>query len=173
MAVDLNTVRQGLRAFVGNLGGNEIKLAKVKAVDLPNKQCTVALAEDENIVLEKVMLSVFTEGEAAEVVEPKADSFVLICNVDGVSNWAVLKYSEAETITLMGGLLGGLVKVESLVTRLNAIEDKLNEVLNAVKSHTHSPVPANGTAPPSTELAGLTTIVKTQKTDIENDKIKQ
>ena len=77
-------------------------------------------------------------------------------------------------ITLNNGSLGGLVKLNDLVNRLNLIENKVNSLIGKYNSHTHILTLSTGTgtaAPTATTEAG--TLTPTQPQDIENDKIIQ
>lgn len=82
-----------------------------------------------------------------------------------------------EGFMLNGGKLGGLVKIQELVKRMNAIEDKLNNLISSVKTHTHPPIPLApaGAAPvlPSLNLSALTPLLeKTQQGKLEDEKVK-
>ena len=75
------------------------------------------------------------------------------------------------------GTLDGMVKVNSLVTKLNAQENKLNALITAIAT-TFIPVPNDGGAALKALIAGLvpTTLAPTTptvKADLENTKIKQ
>jgi hypothetical protein len=74
---------------------------------------------------------------------------------------------EGNSITINDGNLGGLVKVNDLVSRLNNIEQAFNELLVKLTAHVH----ADST--PSPVLSVLTPISVTSKNMIENTKIKQ
>jgi hypothetical protein len=72
----------------------------------------------------------------------------------------VLLYSDG-TVQLNGDSFGGIGKVEELVTRLNLLEQAFN-------THVHSGVTTGG----GTSAVPVKPVVKTNKSDIENNKVK-
>jgi hypothetical protein len=50
----------------------------------------------------------------------------------------IVKYSEVDTITINGGKLGGLIKIEELTK-------KINDLVSWCKNHTHSNANFSGT----------------------------
>ena len=83
-------------------------------------------------------------------------------------------YSEIETIHLRGDSLGGLIKIEDLVGKLNDIENKVNDLITKFNTHTHvyapGPLPPVPTAPPLTPETPIAPI--TLKSDLENEAVK-
>lgn len=79
---------------------------------------------------------------------------------------------DCEKITFNGGSNDGLIKINDLITKLNAVENDLNDLKTVLS--TWVPVPQDGGASLKTASASWSgaTITPTQKTDIENDKIK-
>lgn len=72
------------------------------------------------------------------------------------------------------GQLGGLVKVAELTTKLNNLEQLVNDLVTKYNSHTHILTLSTGTgtaAPTATTETG--TLTPTQQAEIENDLIKQ
>lgn len=100
------------------------------------------------------------------LIIPEIGSNVIVIKSDYIAPF-VVQYSGVDKVILRGGDLGGLVKVMSNVERLNLIENKVNVLLAAYNSHVHA---ANNTPTVSTVTGTLT---PTQKTDLENENIKQ
>jgi hypothetical protein len=71
------------------------------------------------------------------------------------------------------GSLGGLVKVNDLLTKINNLEYTLNALIDKFNSHTHPGVSSgsSSTAPTTSQEGGR--ITPTQLNEIENTKIKQ
>lgn len=111
-------------------------------------------------------------AESGVLTVPKEDSMVAVVWVSPVTA-VVVMVSEVEEIRLMGGGLGGLVKVEELVKRLNAVEEDLNNLKQVFQGWT--PVSQDGGA--TLKTAAMTwmgqQLTETQKSDIENEKVKQ
>lgn len=86
-----------------------------------------------------------------------ADTKMMISN-------GLIKFNEGD--------LGGLVKVIELTEKLNALENKVNQIISAFNSHTHILTLSTGTgsaAPTASPVSG--TLTPTQRADIENEKI--
>jgi hypothetical protein len=140
------------------------KVATVVSVDLENYTATV-LPEGE-AELDEVRLKAGIDGEVDGIVEvPKVDSDVLISLIgNDLDNAYIAKCSKVEKIIMFGGELGGLIKIEYLLQRINALETKMN-------THTHpvTVVPATGigtAAFTTSQIAPLTL-----RTDLEDTKV--
>ncbi|EAY28736.1 hypothetical protein [Microscilla marina] len=90
----------------------------------------------------------------------------------------ILKIDNEGNVTLHQGENKGLIKIESLVEKLNALEQKVNDLITDYKGHNHQYIDTTSTttansittsfeSPPS--IGNLT---ETQVTDLENDKVK-
>jgi hypothetical protein len=76
------------------------------------------------------------------------------------------------TIVINDGENGGLIKIEELVSKINALESKVNELLQTLQAVV-IPLAPSGTYPFATDFGDITPIQpETQVSDIENDKIK-
>ena len=65
------------------------------------------------------------------LVTPKAGTAVIVGSLSGdLTQLVVLAIDQAESITLNGGKLGGLINIEPLT-------QKINELVQAFNSHTH------------------------------------
>jgi hypothetical protein len=75
-----------------------------------------------------------------------------------------------EDFTFNQGDNKGLVKVVSLTTKLNNLENKVNEIISTFNAHFHTSAAAGSpTTPTATPIVGI--IIPTQQEDIENTKI--
>ena len=112
-------------------------------------------------------------AESGVMVVPKDGSVVAVVWVSKTTA-VVVMVAEVEEIRLMGGQLGGLVKVEELVKKLNAVEKDLNS-LKQVFLQDWVPVSQDGGAALKTAAATWAgrRLTETQKSDIENEKVKQ
>lgn len=111
-------------------------------------------------------------AESGVMVVPKDGSVVAVVWVSKTTA-VVVMVAEVEEIRLMGGQLGGLVKVEELVKKLNAVEKDLNSLKQVFQGWV--PVSQDGGA--ALKAAAATwagrRLTETQKSDIENEKVKQ
>lgn len=147
-----------------------VKVCQVVDVDTSDYTCT-ANPVDGTAQLTKVRLSPAL-GKYALMAVPKKESFVTVVMVNHLTAY-VVTISEAEKIYLNtnDGDFGGLVKVEQLVSRLNAIENAFNSFLTEYKTHIHSVNVAGAVTvnltPPSTQ----TSIETTQRDQLENTEV--
>ena len=162
-----------------NVGDYEICLEKkegenAKEVISINKRIT---PEDEgsvdvngNDILQEIKIedNEITIRNTKEEGENRVDKHFIKLNDEGVSiqvGEQTIEITENE-IKLNGGDLGGLIKIEALVERINLLED-------ALKNHQHTYINAGGTPTPTTgDLPDPNLLFNNlQKSQIENTKI--
>lgn len=139
---------------------------------IEGKSCTV---EIEGLAVPDIRLRASMTAEGEELlITPKVGTAVLVGSLSGdLTNLAVLSVDVAEMITLHGGRQGGLVLLEPLTKKLNALEEELNKLKQALSSAVT--VPNDGGASFKASLQGWagSQITKTQASELENPKIKQ
>lgn len=145
---------------------------EVVAVD--GLTCTVRIGDAD---IEGVRLRAsLTERERQILVVPKVGSAVTLgCLTADLNNPVVLQVDEVETITVNGGELGGLVKIQELT-------DKINELIEKFNSHTHTlgigAIKTTGSATAQTNTAAVNVPAITSKAaklnrkDYEDETIK-
>jgi hypothetical protein len=76
-----------------------------------------------------------------------------------------------------GGELGGMVAIEKLTAKLNALKDTLNNLVTAFNSHIHTTTATTGASTTPGIISPITTQAQSaeafSKTDYENEKVKQ
>ncbi len=163
-------IRNAIReiANAGNTAAFETYACTVTAVT--GAMCDVQRILDEKEIKE-VRLNATIQAAAGLLIVPKIGSVVLITNIDGDKNF-VSQFSEIEKITLnvetaieINGGTNGLVKIQELTDKLNALVQKYN-------GHTHS-VSTSGSATSQTGTASATTdrADTFNKSDYEDTKI--
>lgn len=185
---------------MGALGAKENELlgGKVVAgsVDESAMTCSVdIMLMDEPV--EGVLLNVTESNVKGLVPIPEDNSNVWLGWIDG--ELCVLKCAKVKKVLVdvpqvlvtcndvqfNGGKNGGLIKIEDLVSKMNRLEDKVNDLVtkhNALETsyngHTHIYSPGPSLPIPTATPLPLSTnsetpiAPKTQKTDLENTKIK-
>lgn len=133
------------------------------------------------------------QGSTVGVVQiPRKDSFVMVGYVaDGAAGMVILcddieevqvVIKDTDTasvvvdengVTMNGGKLGGMVKVEDITTRLNLIEKDINKLKQAFTSWT--PVLQDGGAKLKAGVASWAgnRLTESKRGDYENEKVKQ
>lgn len=82
-----------------------------------------------------------------------------------------LELTDGKT-TFNDGQLGGLVKIAQLTTKLNNLENLVNDLVSKYNTHTHVLALSTGTGTAAATLTQETTVLTpTQQADIEDDKI--
>ena len=145
-------------------------VGKVLEVDTDKAICKV---ESQNKTFFDVALRAINDGEnSGLLVVPEVNSIVLIGRQFESKNFSVVMTSTVSEIHLKGDDFNGLVKVSDLVTKLNDIENDIND-LKTVFS-TWVTVPNDGgaalKAAAGTWYASLLT--PTDQSEIENENVK-
>lgn len=99
------------------------------------------------------------------IIIPVVGSIVYV-TMDSETGGIVTGFSEVDEVYLRGDAFGGLVKVSYLVSKLNALENKVNAIITAYNAHVHT---ASNT--PTVSLI-VGTLTPTINSDIENTKVK-
>lgn len=163
-------IRKALQDICKQEGNNYVFTADVQKVE--GQMCEVVVGD---LVLSEVRLcSVIDGNDNNLVIEPKASSKVLVMDMSGgqMRDLVVIKVSEVETITVNGGKLGGLIKIEKLKENLGKITKRIDGIIDAIKSGV--PVAQDGgTALQKSIVASLESLTdKEDFSDIEDEKIK-
>ncbi|WP_299460564.1 hypothetical protein [uncultured Microscilla sp.] len=144
--------------------------AEVMSVSKGDNTCVVKKMSSE-LEFEGIRLVSNTDStEGNTVFYPQVGSIVSIVFDTGSLSGFVTATSQTEEVLLNGGENGGLVMVEILVSKLNVIEQKLNDFISEYKDHNHlhPQGPTTAFVKPST----LTSLDKTKQDDLENKKVK-
>ena len=119
-------IKEAIRAIANGGGGKTFFTAEV--VKVTGDTCTV---KSDGLEMSDVAICAIGGASGNSlVVVPKVGSTVLIADLsDGTRrDLCIVKYTEVESITINGGNLGGLVKIQELTNKLNALEDDINSL---------------------------------------------
>ena len=151
-------------------------LCTVNSVDTSERTCEVTPLNGKADLFDvrfQAELSL-TEGL---FIEPKVNSTVLVAFINSVQA-AVIMCSEIENIYIdtqgdtifNGGTNDGMVKVGDLVSKMNNLENKVNDLVTWSSTHTHTGVtPGPGSTGTAVGIVG--TLTPTQQSDLENTKV--
>ena len=158
------------------------KQCTVKSVNVAQRTCVCSPTDGSADVLGVYIEADYDETDSQPsgfFVVPKVDSLVIVTFLDK-DNAYISAWTEIESVVLKAGQFtfndganGGLIKIESLVSRLNDLE----KLLSQLKTDFTAWVPANndGGAALKTKLtAGFLTktVPDSKKSDFENEKVK-
>jgi hypothetical protein len=110
------------------------------------------------------------EKNTGFLIIPKDESLVLVTMINKHTGYVAM-FSEVEEIQLNGDNYDGLVKINDLVNKLNALENLVNNILTTLKATT-IPLAPSGTypfAPLYTAFSNIAPI--TSKNDLENQTV--
>lgn len=151
-------------------------LCTVNSVDNNERTCEVTPLNG-NADLGSVRIQATLELAEGLYIEPKVNSTVLVAYINQTQA-AVIQCSEIENIYIdtngntvfNGGHNGGLIKISDLVTKLNNLENKVNEIVTWSSAHTHTGVtPGPGSSGTAVGIVG--SLTPTTVNELENDKV--
>ena len=143
--------------LIGQLSGSAPAVLKVCTVTSVDRDARAIDCEplDESAPILGCSLQGDQEGEEGFLLLPKVGGYVIVGLVDGQDTGVVLLTDELdaldvkigdktlrithEGIVFNGGDLGGLIKVEELTAKLNAIEQDINDLKHAFSGWIPSP----------------------------------
>ena len=138
-------------------GGGRVTILQGIVKEVSGVTCTVEIG---SLTVSDVRLRASVNQEEKQIlITPEIGSAVILASLSGdMTNLVVVAVDVAESITINGGKLGGLINIEALTA-------KLNELVQVFNSHTHT-APNGPTTPPTTSAKQL------QRKDYEDEKIK-
>lgn len=170
MGADNTDLREAIRtlANVDELSIYESTICTVSNINTTTMTCDCSPIDGSADFLD-VLLCVNKKN--GFVLVPKDGTLVTITQLTE-SDAFLSMVSEVDSILLNGDTNGGIVKVIDLTTKLNNLENKVNQLIAAIVAWT--PVPNDGGAALKALLAtwSSTTLTLTVRGDIENTKVK-
>lgn len=144
------------------------KVATVVSVDLENYTATV-LPEGE-AELDEVRLKAGIDGVVDGIVEvPEVNSDVLISLIgNDPDNAYIAKCSKVQKIIMFGGELGGLIKIEEMLTQLN---NRFNLLKAAAIAGYTAQSAIDGSAGLNAYNAAITTLINIPRNVVEDVKV--
>ena len=147
--------------------------AEVNSVSMTDRTCEVTMigGKSANTLTVRLMAS----ADDGLLMKPTIGSTIVVMMSEYTAPF-VAKYSGVDSITMLGGDLKGLVKVDDLVTQLNNLEDFVKDLAQKYNAHTHPYMNATTPAVTSPILAPdqeIGVITNTQASDLENTNITQ
>ena len=188
MSSELRQIKEGIQRLAGTFGKDYVSTVDCDVTDVneANRSCSVTpLTTSLSTGFDEVFLC--ADPNDGLICIPEIGSTVRVA-VTNKGEKYILQFSDLQklritigqseltvvdgTIYLGDGSLGGLVKSNDLLSKLNALENKVNNVINSFNNHTHvaSSLGSPTTPPPIPIVGNLT---PTKISDLENNAIKQ
>ena len=162
----MTTTNELRRAFQQKYGEKPVTiLGTIAAVDENSKTCNI---DDDGFMMYGIRLQSVTNAAAGILKVPKIGAQALAVKIEDGDGFMLLDCAEYDKIIFNGGNNGGLINIESLVDKINAIENDLNSLKTVFKSWT--PVAQDGGSALKTAAADWAdqTITKTKTKDLED-----
>lgn len=162
----MTTTNELRRALQQKYGEKPVTiLGTIAAVDENSKTCNI---DDDGFMMYGIRLQSVTNAVAGILKVPKIGAQALAVKIEDGDGFMLLDCAEYSKIIFNGGNNGGLINIESLVNKINAIENDLNSLKTVFKSWT--PVTQDGGSALKTAAATWAgqTISKTQTKDLED-----
>jgi hypothetical protein len=178
-------IREAFKALVG-VSGAMTFLAEVKAVNETESTITVSLGND--LTLQDIRLRSIVDGDNGFYLIPQIGSQVMLLRLGSSDEFLAVGFSKYDKVIIKGETMSLEVNqdniifnasaldsfipdINKLVTKINNLEQSVNDLKTALKSWV--PIPQDGGA---SLKAGITawanmTITKTTKDDIKDPKI--
>jgi hypothetical protein len=179
-------IRKAIRTIVGNDTKTPFYVCQVSSVNKTAKTCdAVTIVGDAKTGINGIRLVV--NGNDSFVLYPAINSEILvmattnkeyyIVNVDILESISLIIGQQELEIDKTGFVFNqgnnGIPLSDKLVSKLNALESRVNNLINLFNAHTHVSVTSLGTPTPPVTLDTDAVITPTVQTDIESSYIKQ
>ena len=166
----MTMIAEHIRKLADN--GDEIyaKIGVVKTVNTKDRTCDVDPI-DGSATIFGVRLQADINGSDGFLIVPVKGSHVIVNFLNKNAAFVALTY-KIDYVNLRGDNYGGLIKIEELTSRLNAIEKDVNTLKTTFKSWVVNPNDGGLALKTASAAWYGNNITLTKKQDIENTKVK-
>ena len=109
------------------------------------------------------------EGNGVVII-PAVDSVVMVTMINSMTGYVGM-VSQVDSIQLLDGSFGGLIKIDEIVTKLNNLESDINDLKTAFSSWVVVPSDGGAALKAITATWFGSSLTPTVKGDLENDLI--
>lgn len=146
-----------------------------EVVSVSGNTCTVKHGKLE--LTDVRLVAVDDDRTNTMLITPTDGSVVLVADLSNgdMRDLCIVQYSNVKSIVFNGGKLGGLINIESLVSKINELVDAFNSHSHTIASgaiQTAGSATAQANAAPVTVPAITNAASKLSKNDFEDTKIK-
>ena len=144
--------------------------AEVKDVSIKDRTCEVTMigGKSANTLTVRLMAS----ADDGLLMKPTIGSTIVVMMSEYTAPF-VAKYSGVDSITMLGGDLKGLVKLDNVVTQLNNLENDITNLKNAFTSWLVVPNDGGSALKLASASWAGSPIINTQASNLENTNITQ
>lgn len=164
------TPREAILEIVKDKFKHKLRLGTIKPGTVSAGLCTVVPFDSEDVNgVGSEILEVRIQANPGNGIKPTpTDGSIVLIGEIAPFDYAILMYSDLDSLTLLDGSFGGLVEVVALTTKLNNLENLVNDLVSKYNVHTH---PVSGASTGVPVIPETTTLMPTVRADIENSEI--
>lgn len=161
-------ILKALGRFVDNRIPDKDIVCTVSSVDTGELTCVCSPVNGNADIIDVRLMTIAGNGF---LIIPAVNSKVTVSFLDNSSGY-VSQFSTVTEIQLNGDTYSGLVKIADLVTKLNNLENKVNDLITAMNTHVHTGVTtgAGSSAIGTVPIVGALT--PTVQANLENTTVK-
>jgi len=164
---EVTTIKEAIRSVIPDMNNYSV-ICTVSDIDLVKCVCNCT-PKDGGAVLVNVRINA-SNKDGFKLI-PKNNTDVVVTLINNTTGY-VSMVSEVDEIHLNGVNYDGLVRVIELTDKLNALENKVNDLITACSSQVVTLAPS-GTFPMASFFTSVTPLTPTIQTEIENITVKQ
>lgn len=158
-------IKKAIQTLAGEVDINTV-VCKVSNIDTTKNTCTCTPIDGTAEILGVRLMAGSSKGF---LIIPKDNSIVIVNMINSFTGY-VSMFSEVDKIYLNGDTYSGLVKIDDLVNKLNALENKVNALVLFTQTHIHSGGTISGSTGTATPLV-TGNLTPTTKNDLENKNV--
>lgn len=161
------TIADSIKLLSNKKDNNYNVVCTVKSFDSTENTCyCLPINGDADIFGVRVI----SDNKKGFLLIPKVGSVVIVSFLDNALPF-ISMFSEVDKIEINGSNYEGIVKVNELVTKINSLENLINNILTTLKNTT-IPLAPSGTYPFLPLYTAFSNIVPiTNKNDLQNPKV--
>ena len=164
------TIRESISILAGTHKPDKVYSisAEIMSVDIAARSCVcIQISGSVSTIINDVLLMASIDD--GFLIIPSVGSTVNIIKSDGMDTY-ICQYSEIDKIIFRGGDLGGLVKVHPLLSKINDLENIINDLVIKFNAHVH-PVVSIGAPTGPNSIIEPKILTPTILTELENKNI--
>lgn len=161
-------LRDAIRKMTQNVNEEVYSIpCEVASVDTSNNTCVCSPVNGDSDLIDVRLQAGSGNGV---LMIPKEGSIVMVTPINEVTGF-VSMYSEIESIQFLDGSYGGLIKIDEIVNKLNAIEDDINTLKQAFTTWVTVPNDGGAALKAATATWYAQQLQSTTKNQLENELI--
>ena len=164
--IDNNVIKNAIRTLANT--DEAIYSVRCTVTDIDTDSNTCSCTPIDGVSADLLDVKLIANNGNGFILFPTINSTVIVCMLNKTSGYISMA-DVLDSIQLNGSNFDGLVKVAALTTKLQAIENLLNQFITIYNAHTHA---VSGAATLIPNTLETNTLTPTQQSDLENTTVK-